>query len=171
MLRLAFHQPEVAISTAIWLEIFSWQNLLSLAALTVAVGSLLYTLSAKALPLVDVRKAYRNEGGAWVVQGDLLDVYNVGRRPMPVRAVGAVNTEGGVDGPASPFEFLGGDHANPETPLVLQPGDSVTFAFPAGWVDTHRRHRLGYRVDWIKGRRRGQRARLAHIVLKGKRLP
>lgn len=162
---------DAAPSFDLWTDVLSWQNLLSLAALVIAVVTLIHTLAARPIPLVHIRGASRKTENGWDFHGDVLHLFNVGRRPLPVHAVGVVTPQGGVMGPGEPFQFAGRVVQNPETPLVLQPGDMATFIYPANMLDEQRRVEVGYRVDWIRGRRRKGGTRLANVVVRGKKRP
>lgn len=135
--------------------------IISLMSMVVSLAVAIYTVGARPIPLLMIHKARQGDGGKWVFRGDLLHLFNVGRRPLAVQAVGVRYgyhaAGGGTTGPAGEFEFLGQKVSNPSLPCVIPPGEMLTFRFPAGFVEEAQSEANGYGVEWIRGRRRNGR--------------
>ncbi|MBD8218220.1 hypothetical protein IFU40_06180 [Microbacterium sp. CFBP 13617] len=128
-------------------------------AFVVALSALMYTVVARAVPVLDAFDSV-DEDGVLVAHG--VHVYNVGRRTLALRRIGLVQPDGKLryaiddhpDGLAS---------ANPELPITIAPGEVKVFVMPLLMLVDPARTSWTYRALYVTGRRRSGEPKVGRI--------
>ncbi|WP_404438267.1 hypothetical protein LG322_04195 [Microbacterium aerolatum] len=128
--------------------------LISVVGLIVAGWSLIYTLMQRPIPVLHAMQVLdTNAVGKLEYVGDVVLVFNVGKRPLPVQKVGVPQLNGDSRIISSSFKWRGGSATNPELPASIEPGQHMKFYFPYRSATDAERVQHGYRLDWLKRRR------------------
>jgi hypothetical protein len=117
-----------------WLSGLPWALIISACSLAISVMLAIREFSARAIPFGWVHEMSLKSGGRWEYVGKVLHISNVGKQPFTVEAVGSLNKAiEGVSGPAGEFIWLPDQPPieNPETPLMVLPGELTVFRFPS----------------------------------------
>ncbi len=94
--------------------------------------ALVYTVSARPKIRAFYDIPYEKQGGTWVELGCLIYVTNVGRAAAMLRSAGLRGESGTVSCKAGVHPKLAGHLTPGHAPMVLKPGDLVTF-FTTDW--------------------------------------
>ncbi|MBC9953258.1 hypothetical protein ICM05_01165 [Leucobacter sp. cx-42] len=128
--------------------------LVSIGLLVVSLSALLYTVSARPKIVLTVQRRFEPRHGKDVYVGDVLALYNVGRKGTLVTHVG-IRAEGiSVRNPSGKVGTVVEPAGGFTLPMTLAAGEGALFPFPANFGDEHEKFRLtrGYEVTYYAPR-------------------
>lgn len=150
-----------------------WQVLISVVALLVSAGTLIYTLTARPRVSATVqRHTYRDDNGVQVPDGDDVSVMNLGRASVIVRSVDAIGPDGTES--RAPKALRGPKRETviaPSFPLVIEPGKVVTIWMPVALYGATASYEHGFKVSHLTRALIRRQPRTRTLIVRGGNAP